>query len=1112
MNDQYQHCNQQLAIDPVTIVIRECITLATAMRKFTKYYSQSTNVAALLTGTNSNNEDKHAELFSNYKNFTGILDSEISRFNDKKEQDTTTATEEEAEQTSISTETSTTIKKNSPANNSGLLNSNTFVNNDPLLAGFLQLRTMLNSKVSLQNIDALTLLQPFLLVISTSTTSGYITNLALTSLQKFFFQYKIINTYSKNYQAAFKQSVVSLTHCRFEGSEQLSDDSVLLKVLELMRNLVTSEQYNTIMSDSIMYEVLQTVMSLACNKRRSEVLRRAAEMTMMEITSTLFMKLKTINSSSQNAYINDEDYTKNGLKDDTIGTSSDTKEIIEKEDTEENNPTGSTKEDTGKEEIYGLPVIKDYLGILISLIMPENQHKHNYSTRILSLQLLNIAFEISGDHFPHHPVLFTLVSDPIFKNILYIIKNAKNTKPSLLQAALQAFVTLSLVMGEYLEMQIELTLKTIFDIVSDSDDDQVASVAKELLIEQIAILWTRSKPSFFTKLFVTYDCNLNRSDLCVDFIKYLSKLSLPESASTTADIVPPICLNGLISFIEDTYVLLTGNMGCNLDIANTYLEQRERKAKFIESTQLFNEKPKKGLPLLLSNGFIENDNEETIAKFLYENKGRLNKKTIGEYVADPKNISLLKHFISNFNFQGLRVDEAIRVLLTKFRLPGESQQIERIVESFAAKYVEDQKYDSDRETINEVEDDYATVQPDADSVFILSYSIIMLNTDLHNPQVKKHMTFDDYTYNLKGCNNNKNFPLWYLDRIYCSIRDKEIVMPEEHHGNEEWFDDAWNNLISSFNVYIEYKDTHSNSQELTDVNSLIQFDRAIFEQAGENIISTLFKIFEIATDDHISIKMLSTLDKCCYIAFTFGSANALNTVIKKLISISLLDGEFNEESESDNIPLVEILEDERNKKVSYSVSNLGVKFGRDFKAQLVTILLFNIFQNNNRLGLISEDSWFSLAQIVLNLYENKIMLPDCFPSIQKKFRLPPLPRPTPDYTINKSQKESNNRNGLLSTFASYLKGDEEPTLQELNASLSTYQCIATCNLQETLLGNKYNFTDGKFIMAVLKLLDGNRVLAEGTKLFLIEFMVGLFFNHLETTHVASSRGGSTMHC
>jgi brefeldin A-resistance guanine nucleotide exchange factor 1 len=75
-----------------------------------------------------------------------------------------------------------------------------------------------------------------------------------------------------------------------------------------------------------------------------------------------------------------------------------------------------------------------------------------------------------------------------------------------------------------------------------------------------------------------------------------------------------------------------------------------------------------------------------------------------------------------FDFTGKRVDEALREMLETFRLPGESQLIERIVVEFSDKYCES-------------EDNLMDVA-DKDAVFVLSYAIIILNTDQHNPNMK----------------------------------------------------------------------------------------------------------------------------------------------------------------------------------------------------------------------------------------------------------------------------------------------------------------------------------------------------------------------------------------
>jgi len=50
----------------------------------------------------------------------------------------------------------------------------------------------------------------------------------------------------------------------------------------------------------------------------------------------------------------------------------------------------------------------------------------------------------------------------------------------------------------------------------------------------------------------------------------------------------------------------------------------------------------------------------------------------------------------------------------------------------------------------------------ADAAYVLAFSIIMLNTDLHSPQVRKRMTIEDYSRNLKGVNDNKDFAPEYI--------------------------------------------------------------------------------------------------------------------------------------------------------------------------------------------------------------------------------------------------------------------------------------------------------------------------------------------------------------
>lgn len=149
--------------------------------------------------------------------------------------------------------------------------------------------------------------------------------------------------------------------------------------------------------------------------------------------------------------------------------------------------------------------------------------------------------------------------------------------------------------------------------------------------------------------------------------------------------------------------------------------QRSRKQTVIRGAARFNEDPKKGIAFLVSQGIIDSaDNPASIAKFL-QGTTRLNKKVLGEYISKKQNEEILKEFMETFDFRGKRVDEALRDMLNSFRLPGESALIERIIERFSELYCGPGKPEE---------------VADKDSVFVLTYAIIMLNTDQHNPNVK----------------------------------------------------------------------------------------------------------------------------------------------------------------------------------------------------------------------------------------------------------------------------------------------------------------------------------------------------------------------------------------
>lgn len=144
-----------------------------------------------------------------------------------------------------------------------------------------------------------------------------------------------------------------------------------------------------------------------------------------------------------------------------------------------------------------------------------------------------------------------------------------------------------------------------------------------------------------------------------------------------------------------------------------------------------------GIEYLVINNLLKM-NAKDIALFLYKGEG-LNKTAIGKLIVFPKyilnkyfsgdylgeknefNEQVLKSFVELHDFTNLILVQALRQFLWSFRLPGEAQKIDRMMECFAQRYCQ--------------------LNPDiftnTDTCYVLSFSIIMLNTSLHNPSVSK---------------------------------------------------------------------------------------------------------------------------------------------------------------------------------------------------------------------------------------------------------------------------------------------------------------------------------------------------------------------------------------
>lgn len=100
---------------------------------------------------------------------------------------------------------------------------------------------------------------------------------------------------------------------------------------------------------------------------------------------------------------------------------------------------------------------------------------------------------------------------------------------------------------------------------------------------------------------------------------------------------------------------------------------------------------------------------------------------------DPFHVSALRSYIEQFDFAEDPLDIALRKLLMEVGLPRETQQIDRVMEAFAQRYVQcnPDLFSSD------------------DHPYILAFSLIMLHTDAFNKSNKRKMTKADYIKNTR---------------------------------------------------------------------------------------------------------------------------------------------------------------------------------------------------------------------------------------------------------------------------------------------------------------------------------------------------------------------------
>ncbi|KIL69583.1 hypothetical protein M378DRAFT_190012 [Amanita muscaria Koide BX008] len=907
---------------------------------------------------------------------------------------------------------------------------------------------------NLSDMDLMALLGPFFAIIRSSLSTGPITSAALSSLHNFFVS-GLIHPSSPDLDQALMELSSTVSHCKFEASDSSGDEVVLLRIMTIIEDCLCGAVGKTL-GDIEVCEMLETVLTTCCQMRLSEILRRTAENTLHLLVRSVFAELHALDPVIEEAKLLtriDEDAREGELKSEVREETIEDGQVVDKT----NGPAEAVADSNVpnpriRRPEYGLPSILELLRVLVNVLDPSDQ-QHTDSTRLIALRALNAAFEEAGTCIPQYPSLKALVIDYGCKHMFQL---ARSDNIWVLQASLRAISAMFATMRKHLKLQQELFLaftidrlahpliqgkKSSFNVstrpgtpvipasgaTSDTEGDSVAlssrvligparGETRDLILETLAHVSDYS--SFTVDLYTNYDCDINCENLFERFIDFLTKSIYPshhgsihESQRINAQ---HLCLDLLLAFVNN----MTTRAEDEFPQPETLIQTKSQKELILTGAARFNSKPKTGVAFLEDKKLIYNDlspeisRSRSLAKFL---KGctRLDKRLLGDYISKPENIDILKEFIGLFDFEDKPIADAMRELLEAFRLPGESQQISRITETFASIYFAAKPAEIKSE----------------DAVYVLAYSVIMLNTDLHNPQIRKRMTIEDYKRNLRGVNNGSDFSPEFLQNIYDSIRKREIVMPEEHTG-QLGFEYAWKELLA--------RTRHAG--EFMMCNTSL-FDAEIFKAVWKPVISAVTYAFVNFEDDYVIQHSIAGLRQCATLAHQFNLLNVFDFVV---VSLSQATGLLSEYL-GGPVPNSQEVEGQ-----TITVSKLSVEFGTNVKGQLAAVVLFNIVNGN---GNALREGWIQIFEMFQNLFLHSLLpkrmlqMEDFLGGVSMiPLRGNQKPRPA-----------ARSDGGLLSALSSYLMTPYSSsseniafsaTENDIENTLCTIDCISSCRLDE----------------------------------------------------------------
>lgn len=556
--------------------------------------------------------------------------------------------------------------------------------------------------------------------------------------------------------------------------------------------------------------------------------------------------------------------------------------------------------------------------------VPQNQpDSRGIRNKRIALELVLGVLSNSGPVFrsSRHFVdmLKKLVGDSL-------IKNSVSPIPKIFGLSLQIFVSLITNFKEHLRDEIGVFIEQIFLRILESGNSDF--LHKSRVLQIFYKLCTDATTPL--ELFLNYDCDVDEKNIFERTIDCLSKIAQGKyTAVEHANLIQPhqeqelkqLALQSLVTLMgsivdwarrmtedqkpvsilghteenrpaagesdaeDDASDVAVSTSGATLPVAqlSSFKEQKQRKVELQIGINKFNMKPKRGIEYLKQNGFL-NDDPSSLAALFKNTELGLDKTAIGDYLGEDKpfNKSTLHALVGGLDFKEQSLDGSLRHFLSFFRLPGEAQKIDRMMEKFAEKYCNDNP------------ERFAN----ADCAFVLSFSLIMLQTDLHNPGIRNKMTRDEFVKNNRGINDNQDLPREYLESLYDGVAQSPISLQEDQEARNRQESQAARDLNQKYELFVKETETMVQKTKAAMqsrrrssayvVAQSVEHVRPLFEVACWPYLATLAVLLEMQ-DSPQSIELcIEGFKHCIRIAARFDMDTERDAFVSSLAKFTYL--------------------------------------------------------------------------------------------------------------------------------------------------------------------------------------------------------------------------------